>query len=187
MTAEKIIQRIKKDSEKEINQILKEAEKQATNIINDARKEAEQESKRILSEGKQQGENIKKIMLSRANQDAKREIMNAREKIIEECFSKAHHKLNTLNETDYKETVKKLIENGCNKLGGKCNLVISRSIDRKIAENMDLKVVGIVETAGGIIIKTGDGRITLDNTFDGILAHKKDDIRIKVGRILFSK
>ena len=187
MTAEKIIERIKKDSEKEINQILKDAENQATNIINNAKKEAEQDSKRILSEGKQQGENIKKIMISRANQDAKREIMNAREKIIEECFSKAHHKLTTLNETDYKKMVKKLIENGCDKLEGKCNIVISRSRDRKIAESMDLKVIGHVETSGGIIIKSSDGKVTLDHTFDGILIRKKDEIRRKVGRLLFSK
>ncbi len=186
MTAEKIIERIKKDSEKEIKQIIQEAENQAKKVIANAKKEAEQESNRILSEGKQQGENIKKIMLSRANQDTKREVMNAREKLIEECFSKAYHKLTTLSETDYKKMVKKLIENGCNKLEGKCDLVISRTIDRKIAESMDLKVVGKVETAGGIIIKSGDGRITLDHTFDGILARKKDEIRRKVGRLLFS-
>jgi V/A-type H+-transporting ATPase subunit G/H len=187
MTAEKIIERIKKDSEKEIKEILEEAEKQASSIINDAKKEAEQESKKILSDGKQQGENIKKIMLSKASQDAKREIMNAREKIIEECFTKAHHKLSTLNEVEYKKIITKLMEDGCKKLEGQCNIVISRGIERKIAKNMGLKITGTVETAGGIIIKSGDGRITLDHTFDGILKRKKDEIRRKVGRLLFSE
>ena len=187
MTAEKIIERIKNDSDKEIKQIIKEAENQAKQVINDAKKEAEQESKKILTEGKQQGENIKKIMLSRANQDAKREIMKSREKIIEECFMKAHHKLSTLNEANYTTIIKKLIVNGCSKLEGKCNLVVSRNIDRKIADSMDLKVIGKVETAGGVIIKSGDGRVTLDHTFDGILTRKKDEIRRKVGRLLFSK
>ncbi|UCD14530.1 MAG: V-type ATP synthase subunit E [Thermoplasmatales archaeon] len=185
MTAEKIIERIKKDSEKEIKQMLKEAENQASSIINDAKKEAEQESKKILSDGKQQSENVKKIILSKVNQEAKREIMNVREKIIEECFTKAHHKLSTLDEAEYKKIVTKLMDDGRKKLEGKCDIVVSRNIDRKIAENKGLNVIGRVETAGGIIIKSSDGRITLDHTFDGILKRKKYEIRRKVGRLLY--
>ena len=95
MTAEKIIQQIKKDSEKEKNQILDEA----SVIIKEAKKQAEKESEKIISDGKKQSENIDKIMISKAGQEAKKEMMNAREKIIEECFIKAHHHLSTLNET----------------------------------------------------------------------------------------
>ena len=187
MTAEKIIERIKKDSEKEIDQILKEAEKQATKIIQDAKKETGQESGKILQLGKKQSENIKKILVSKASQDAKREIMNAREKIIDECFTKAHHGLSTLNEAEYRKIVTKLMEDGFKKLDGKCTVVVSRSIDRKIAESMGLKVVGTVETSGGVILKSSDGKITLDNTFDGILKRKKGEIRIKVGKVLISE
>ena len=187
MTAEKILERIKKDSEKEIKEILKEAEKQAASIINDAKKEAKHEVEKILSDGKRQGDNIKKIIVSKANQDAKREIMTAREKIIEECFTKAHHKLSTLKEAEYKKTVAKLMRDGCKKLEGQCTIAVSRDIDREIAESMGVKVYGTVETAGGVVIKSGDGRITLDHTFDGILKRKKDEIRRKVGKLLFSE
>jgi len=187
MTAEKIIERIKKDSEKEIKQILKEAEKQASVVIEDAKKIAKHESDKILSDGKQQAENIRKIMASKASQDAKREIMNAREKIIEECFTKAHHKLSTLKEAEYKKVVTKLIEDGRKKLEGQCNILVSRDIDREIVTSMGLKVIGTVETAGGVVIKSSDGRITLDHTFDGILKRKKDEIRRKVGKLLFSE
>jgi V/A-type H+-transporting ATPase subunit E len=187
MTAEKIIERIKQDSENEINQILKEAEKQASNINEDSKREAKLDSEKILSDGKQQAENIKKIIISKAIQDTNREIMNARERIIEECFTKAHHKLSTLKETEYKNIITKLLEDGCKKLEGYCNILISRAIDKKIAKNMGVEVVGNVETAGGIIIKSNDGRITLDHTFDGILKRKKEEIRRKVGKLLFSE
>ena len=187
MTAEKIIERIKKDSEKEINQILKEAEKQAKIIKDGARKEVEAEAERMLSNGKKQAESIKKIIVSKACQDAKREIMNARERIIDECFTKAHHELSVLKEAEYKKTVTKLIENGREKLGGQCTLVVSRDIDGKIAENMGLEVKGTIEVSGGIVLISSDGRVTLDNTFDGILKRKKNEIRIKVGKLLFSE
>jgi V/A-type H+-transporting ATPase subunit E len=187
MTAEKIIERIKKDSEKEIKQILKLAEEQVSSIFNEAKKVAKQESEKILSNGKKQSENIKRIIISKANQDAKIEIMKAQEKLIEECFTKAHHKLSILDKAKYKKIVTKLMEEGCRKLGGHCNILGSRDVDREIARNKGLSVIGNVETAGGIIIKSNDGKITLDYTFDGILKRRKDEIRRKVGTLLFSE
>lgn len=186
MTAEKIIEQIKKDSQKEIKQILNDAEEQASSILKDAKKEAEQESDKILSDGTQQSENIKKILISKANQDTKREIMKAREEIIEECFTKAHHELSILRGNEYEKIVKKLIQNGRRKLGGKCSLLVSRGANKTIAEDLGISIDGKVETSGGVILKSADGRVTLDHTFDGILKREKDKIRRKVGKLLFS-
>lgn len=186
MSAEKIIEQIKKDSEKEIKEILGEAKKQAASILKSAKKEAEKESEKILSDGKKQSENIKKILVSKANQDAKREIMNAREQIIEECFTKAHHELSILKEKEYERLVRKLMEDGCKKLESGCKVLVSRDIDKKIAGDLGISIDGTVESSGGIILKSSDGRVTLDHTFDGILKREKDKIRIKVGKLLFS-
>lgn len=186
MTAEKIINQIKKDAENEIKQIIKNAEEQAKNILSNAKKEAEQESNKILTNGRQHSENIKKILISKANQDIKREIMNAREKIIEECFTKAHHELSITKGKNYENIVKKLIEDGRKKIGGNFSLLVTRAADKKIAEDMGIPIDGHVETSGGIILKSIDGKIILDHTFDGILKRDKEKIRRKVGRILFS-
>jgi vacuolar-type H+-ATPase subunit E/Vma4 len=186
MTAEKIIRQIKKDSEEDIKQILNEAKKQTTNIINDVKKEAEQEAQKILVDGKNQCENLIKILVSKASQDAKKEMMQVREEIIEECFIKAHHSLSTLNKTQYRNLVTKLIKNGVKKLGKQCIILVSRDIDKEIAEEMGLKISGTVETSGGVVLRSADEKITLDHTFDGILKRKKNDIRIKVGTLLFS-
>jgi vacuolar-type H+-ATPase subunit E/Vma4 len=187
MSVEKIIERINKDSEKEIKQIQKETEKDTISIIEESEKQARIESEKILKEGKQQAENLKKIIVSRANQDTKKEMMNARERIIDECFTKAHHKLSTLKEAEYIKVVTNLMEDGCNKLKGKCSILISRNIDKEIGKKMGITISGKIETAGGIIIKSSDGRITLDHTFDGILKRKKAEIRRKVGKLLFSE
>ena len=186
MTAEKIIEQIKKDSEKEIKEILKDAEEQAKRIINGIKKEAEQESDKILSDGKKQSENIKKIIISKANQDVKRDIMNAREKIIDDSFTKAQHELSILKGDRYEKLVKKLIVDGQKKLGKDCKIFVTRGIDKKIAENLGLKIAGNVESSGGVVLKSADGKVTLDHTFDGILKREKDKIRIKVGKNLFS-
>ena len=186
MSAEKIIEQIKKDSQNEVKQILKDAEKQASSILSDAKEEAKQESDKIIANGKKKSENIERILISKARQDAKKEVTQAREKIIEECFVKAHHKLSTFNEQKYKHIVTKLMKGGAEKLGGNCTVTTSRNIDKQIAQDLGLKVIGSVESSGGIILTTSDERITLDHTFDGILEREKDKIRIKVGKLLFS-
>jgi vacuolar-type H+-ATPase subunit E/Vma4 len=112
--------------------------------------------------------------------------MKTREKIIEECFTKAHHKLSTLKKDEYMQIVHKLITKGCKKIDGQCNVIISRDTDKKIAESMGLRIIGNIESTGGIILKSSDGKITLDNTFEGILKREKDKIRVKVGKLLFS-
>ena len=186
MSAEKIIEQIKKDSQKEINQILKDAEKEAEIIIATAKEEAKKQVEKIQADGKIQSENITKIHVSKASQDMKREIMNAREKIIDECFVKAHHKLSTLSEQKYRNIVRKLMRDGQKKLSGDCTVKASRPIDKQIAKDLGLQISGSVESSGGIILMSNDGRILLDHTFDGILKREKEKIRIKVGKLLFS-
>lgn len=187
MSADKIIQQIKKDSQSEIKQIQKQVEKQIKEITSQAREQAKTEAEKILEHGKKQSLNHKKILVSQANQEAKKQLMNAREKIIEECFLKAHHELSTLTEDKYKKIVTKLMQNGKTKIGEKCLVQISHDIDRKIAEELGLQVMGRVESCGGVILKSVDGKIILDCTFDGIIKREKDKIRIKVGKLLFSE
>ncbi len=186
MSAEKIINQIKKDSEKEVKQILDEAKKQALIIIDNVKKDAKIEAEKIIGGGKTQSENVKKILISQANQDAKRDAMNAKEDIIEDCFTKAHHELSILKGTNYETLSGKLIEGGRNKLGGNCSVLFSRAADKKIAETLGISIHGRIEASGGVILKSEDGRITLDHTFDGILKREKDKMRIKVGKLLFS-
>jgi len=186
MAAEKIIQQIQKDAQKEAKKLVDESKKEAKTIIDNAKASAELEAKKIIADGKTKSENLKKIMISQANQDAKRQEMNAREKIMDECFVKAHHGLSTLKEEEYKKIVTKLIQQGSKKLGKSCSVLVSRDYDKQIAKNLGLKIDGTVEASGGVIVKSCDGRIILDNTFDGILKREKDKIRIKVGKLLFS-
>jgi vacuolar-type H+-ATPase subunit E/Vma4 len=186
MTAEKIIEQINKDTELEIGKIKKDAEDQARVILSNAKKETEDDIKKILSNGKLKSENVKKIHISKANQDIKREMMNAREEIINLCFSKAHHELSILKGKSYEKIVKNLIMDGMKKLGGKYSIITSRAADKTIAKELGLSVIGRVEKTGGVILKSTDGKVTLDYTFDGILEREKGKIRRKVGKILFT-
>ncbi len=186
MTAEKIIAHIQKDAERERKQILSEAEQQADDIIAQAKKEAKAQAERILDEGKKHAENTKRILLSQAHQETKRRILQAKEGIINKCFTKAHHDLSVLDEKRYCAIVKKRFIEGKQKLGDHSKVFVSRASDRQLAKELGLHVEGTIEKAGGIVLQSADGNIVLDYTFDGILKREKDKLRIKVGTLLFS-
>jgi V-type H+-transporting ATPase subunit E len=186
MSAEKIIKQIQKDAKSEIDQITKNTEKISKQIISDAKAQAKEEAELIVQKAKSEAENKKKILISQANQDAKKQIMQEKEKIIDDCFVKAHHKLSTLSSDRYTRIIRDLMLEGIKKLGKNSTVIVCKDIDRKIAKDLNLEVSGITESCGGIIIVSSNGKITLDNTFDGILKREKDKIRIKVGKLLFS-
>ena len=187
MSAERIIQQIKKDAEKEIKDILNDAEKQAKSILDNSKRAAGTEIKKIEDESIKKSDNLKKILISKASQDAKRDIMNAREKIIDDCFTKAHSELSKLKGKDYTSIVKNLIADGRNKLGKNSTILVSREEDKKIAQKLGISISGTIESSGGVVLKSSDGKIMLDHTFDGILKREKNKIRIEIGKLLFSK
>ena len=111
MSGEKIIERIKSDAEKQIKHLMAEAEKQSQTVIKTTKAEAQKEADAILSNGQLESENAKKILISKATQEVRRDMMNAREEMIEQCFSQALEKLGSLPEDQYRKFVTTLIQN----------------------------------------------------------------------------
>jgi len=186
MSVEKIIQQINKDAEFEIKKINRDTEQQAKRIIETAKEEAEVESKNIRLEGEKQSENTKKVLVAKAKQEIKHEILNAKEKIIEESFLQVYSRLSKINEEHYKKIITKLMENTKIKIGEDCKLLVSRDIDKTIAKNLKLDVIGTIDSIGGFIAISHDDKIKLNNTFEGIIDRNKDKLRVKVGKTLFS-
>ena len=186
MSAEKIITRIHDDSEKQIRQIIKKAENNAEELIQTAKKEAQQEAERIFAMGETQSENIKKIHISKAHQEARREVSNVKEHIIDECFTQAFQRLSEIPDDHYKDIITQLINEGKKKLGDSCVAIISGERDGEIAKMEKVPVKGIIAASGGVILQSEDGKIAIDNTFEGILKRKRNTIRIEVGQLLFS-
>jgi len=185
MSAEKIIERIKNDAEKQREQIIDEAEKQSKILLKTTKAQAEKDAESLLRNGQHESDNAKKILVSKAIQDVRKDMMNAKEEMIELCFSEALEKLGSLPDDQYRKFVVTLIRAGKKRLGEDCTVAVSGTIDSEIAKQEKVAVQGTVKSRGGIILHSADGTITIDNTFERVLNRKKDEIRIHVGKLLF--
>ena len=185
MSAEAIIQQIKQDAEKEINEIKKETKEKTNEIIVRIQKITDEMKQQMLDKGEQEAENLKKIEISKANQEAKRKQMKTKEKLIDTCFQDAIQKLNELDDGQYEKIIIKLIKKGREQINDSFYIQSSKPLDKKIAEKQKITVKGSIDASGGIRLISEKGTITIDNTFEGILTRKKQEIRVHVGNILF--
>lgn len=186
MSAEKIIKQIQKDAEQKIQNIQNEAETKIKKINKEAEIDAKKTAEEIKKQGEKDSENIEKIKISKANQESKKKILNAKEEIIDKVFKKAIDELGEIDEKTYKKIVKRLLREAEEKLGSDCKIKNSCDIDKKIAEDQNIKVFEKIEATGGFIAYSSDEKVTLDLTFEGIMKREKDKLRIKIGSLLFS-
>lgn len=187
MSAERIIARIKHDADQEIqrikDEVTAEAEEVKQQIINQAKKDATS----LIEKGKKDSENKRQIILSKAHQRAKDELMNVKEDIINDCFELAKKKLADLSKSEYKKLMDALITEAKTQIPGTTQVYISSDRDKPIVKDHDLKVLGTINASGGVIIVSEDEQLKIDQTFEGILKREQDEIRIKVGKLLFKE
>lgn len=187
MPLEKIIQRIEEESKREADSIIEEARKRADEILGKAKEEAKGEKEKIMAKGKEREDQLRERAFSSARRDVKRMEMEAKEEVIAECFERAREELASLKSRDYEKIVRNLIKHGKG-IVGDCIIIPSRKEDEKIAKKMGMTIANDeIEALGGVIIRSIDGKVTMDNTFDGILERRKEEIRKKVGLMLFKE
>ena len=185
MSAEAIIKQIQKDAEKEKKRIEKDTQKKIDEITSNIKQETDSMKQEILEKGTQEAENIKRIEIAKAHQEANRTLLKAKEQVIETCFDHALQQLKDLDENTYSSMIRTLIKKGGEKITGDFSIKQSKALDETVAKDLDIPVSGNIEASGGIVLVSKDESRTIDNTFEGILKRKKQEIRVEVGSILF--
>ena len=186
MALEDILSKIKEEADREIEQILSRAREERNKRLKEAEKEINKEKEQTIKRAERDLENRKKAEIAKIRQEAKKEVMQLKEKMIKECFDRALEKLKNLRGKDYERIVESLMRSTMKEIGKDCIVIHSRDEDTKIAKKLGLKVENKkIKSAGGFTAKSKDGRITIDNRFESILKRKEREIRAKVGSILF--
>ena len=185
MSAEAIIKQIQKDAEKEKKRIDKDTQKKIDQITSEIKQETDSMKQDILEKGKQEAENIKRIETAKAHQEANRSLLKAKEQIIDTCFEQALQQLKDLDDKKYSSMIRTLIKKGGEKITCDFSIKRSKTLDETIAKDLNIPVTGTIKASGGIILVSKDESRTIDNTFEGILKRKKQEIRVEVGSILF--
>ncbi|WP_048203311.1 V-type proton ATPase subunit E [Methanocaldococcus infernus] len=203
MGIEKIKEKILEDANLEAKKIIGEAEKEKEEILNKAKEEAEKRKNEILKKGEKEAEILYNSIIAEAKLQARREILEVKERIIEKAIQKLREDLAKLpDEPEYMDKLLKLIKEGAISLGGGEIFVnlnkrdyerleeealwkLEKEVELKTNKVTVLKKGEVVDILGGCILNSGDKTKLLDNSLEAIFERSLPKIRIKVTEKLF--
>lgn len=204
-----IIKEIEKTSGAKASEVLSEAKATADEIINRARQEAKEKAAQVVSKAEHEAKRNSQRILAEARIKARREKIAAQEELVNRSFEQADKALKmiaekaSLGNISYKEVLIRLIKESVIASGADTLEIIVREKDRQmitpelidriakevhaetaIKPKLNLSDTSVV-SAGGAVVRSHDGKIRVDNTFEARLDRFKEAIRTDVATALF--
>lgn len=197
--AERICRRILTDARSQAEAIAAEAAQKSDLILAEAQKEAEKRREQILERAQKEAEELKRRILGMAQLDARKEMLAAKQELINEAFRQALEALSNLDDSTYFAVLRRMLLNAI-KTGDEV-VILSPRDKAKIPEEFwkDLKKElsasgrageltvseGDAEISGGFILQSGG--VEINNSFSSLLEMQKDELEVEVAALLFKE
>lgn len=189
---EKILNRIKADSDVTIKQIENDANNTCSQIIADAKSEAKKSADTIIEKAKAKAMQINSSSKSRAELEKRNALLKKRREEIDITLDKILEYMLSLDNKSYFELLYKL----CAKIGTADGEMILNNKDyRRLPSDFTkrLSEMGInvrmghvhSDICGGFILKHGDIEENMD--FSALISEKRDEIEDLINRELFTQ
>jgi vacuolar-type H+-ATPase subunit E/Vma4 len=198
MSLEKILEKIKEDSEQEIRKILDEAKSRASQIIEEGKREAEKVAGELTREGEENARKVKEIIVTLASLESRKRILGEKQRILGEVYLEVEKRIRNLNGRDYRKLVKKIMLESCQT--GEELVVIGekdrKRIDQKLIESVNAELVkagkkGKLKLSSepasipdGFILKLG--KIEISNSWANILRSLREKTEDEIIKLVFT-
>lgn len=198
------------------NRIIKQAQEAAAEILDRAKRVSErdmvyarEEAEEIKSKQRESLHPLVEIegrkTLVDAEMGARRNLLEKKEELVSRIFDEAEDKLEELRGSDeYMEIIAKLVAEGVTSIGANAiiefgekdkKIFTSEAISAikshiakvmKLSPKLDFRCIGD-ELSSGVIVKSEDGRIIIDNSFASQLKRLKEELRGEVSEMLLQE
>ena len=203
----RILDRILNDAREEAKAIIKEAKRSAEMLLEKQRKLALHSAEKEVYSLLKRAENEAAVIKGKVTTDIKRRagwvVLSEKERLVTSVLNEVKNRLVNLQKSEeYLPVLEKLIvDAGIVLGGGTLEVMLNENdsslplklnkLEKKIADGTGvktrLKISKQQIKAVGVIVKTNDGKIFVDNTFEAILSRRERELRLKIARILFSR
>lgn len=197
--AERINRRILDDARAQAGKVAEEAAGKASAILAAAEKEAGKRKEQILERAQKEAEEQKRRILGIAQLDARKEILAAKQELIEKAFEQAAAKLVDLEEASYFDFLRQMLLVSM-KTGEEVIVLSPRDKARASAKfwkslEKELKATGrkgkvtlgkeSPAIEGGFILQSKG--VESNNSFHALLEMQRDELEPEVAALLFKE
>ncbi|MGI6307583.1 MAG: V-type ATP synthase subunit E [Dethiobacteria bacterium] len=197
--AERISRRILDDARAQAEKIVAEAAGKASAILAEAEKEAGKRKEQILERAQKEAEEQKRRILGIAQLDARKEILAAKQELIEETFEQAVARLVNLEEAAYLDYLRQMLLASM-KTGEEVIILSPRDkagIPAKFWKDLGQELAATGRTGkvslgqeaseiGGGFILQSEG-VEINNSFHALLEMQRDELEPEVAALLFKE
>ena len=181
---ESTIDKILKNTEKDILTNIKSGLDESQQKLDDAIPRLEGEYDKIISDGKKEADKIEKQITGSSDIEARNKQLLALEEAVDRVFTSALEQIaNADRSGDYSNLIKTLIEEATQILGTSEITISTNTKDKDVVQSTISQFSGAelssetIECLGGIRVKSKDGTMTFDNTIDARIERLKPLIR----------
>ncbi|KKN12145.1 hypothetical protein LCGC14_1019480 [marine sediment metagenome] len=206
-SADALIEALLSEAHETAEKIIQDAKKMAQSTLEEQRKKGRERAREIVISIDKKAQNDSVIIKLRnttsAESKAKWLILEKKHALIENVLNQVKSELRTRIKTDkYVDVLKNLIVEGGIIVSATDLEVILNERDSTLLMDLDKLAEKIgertgtktkitksgkkIDAIGGAIIQTTDGKIVMNNTFEGMLNNFKSEIRFKIAKILFT-
>ncbi|KYH39279.1 MAG: archaeal A1A0-type ATP synthase, subunit E [Candidatus Hecatellales archaeon B24] len=193
----KLGEEIIEEAKAEAQRRLAKAEEEAKKIVEAARAEAGRLVEEAKAKAVEEVSLIERRRLSEARRKAALKILEEKNKLVAEAFKKAYSQLKNLKFEAYSQSITRLLEASIPSIASEEVQVWlnKRDLERqnrllknvKLPKGVKLTVAEKpLETIGGFVLTSPDGKIKLDQTFEVRLQHVEKLLRKELSKILFA-
>ena len=151
-------------------------------------------ARRVIEEAAREGAGEAARVVSMAEVEAKKIRLLAQDEVIRRAIDEFYRRLNWWRrEGWYRELVRELVREGVEAVGNRARVRPARpdaglvaEVVRELNEEMGLglELGDPVESAGGVVVESLDGRIVYENTVEARLRKVRREVRMGLSRIL---
>lgn len=197
MSLNDLTQKILNDSRMEAEEIEKNASLQADAIVSKANSELEKEREKLRKEAERLANEKYQNIVTLSRIEAKNKVLESKQQLIEEVFTKVRKKLENMDNASYKTFAINLLSNFPPE--GKAILLVGKKHKSLIDKDFVQKLNRNVQRSGGSFVLSDresdfnngfrlvTGDVQIDLSFDSILKSVREDMEIDIINTLFGK
>jgi len=194
---ERIKSRILDDARAKAAAIEEQAKREAKEILERAQAEAAQKKAEVLKKAEEDGKEAYRRLMSVAALESRKEILRAKQEMVETAFQKAISRVSQLPDKEYQKLLEDMIVASSTKSSGE--ILLSEKDRKRIGKdftgniNKRLKAAGVdvsftlsneyISTAGGFILRSGE--MEINGTFEILFGMLRPTLENEVVKILF--
>ena len=197
MSLEKILERIQREAQSEVDHIKSRTAATADEILKKAQAEAETFNAQALEDAKNEAEQRKDRIIATARLDFRKARLAERQNAINAAFQEAVESLLNMEDAEYRKILRDMIlpnvrtgdeelilsERDKAGLGEELLEEVNRQLTESGKEGKLTLSQDTYDILGGFVLRRGE--IELNSSFESLLKSSRDDLESEVSKILF--